>query len=252
LMYRKTPNTNELFGRESQNNDSPLANNSNASRTLHVPPGACKFPSFEKGTITAGRYESGVIVENDFEVIGGINSTTMDITFNSKWTQTYLENELGANTHLIIKNIKYLSPRYQRDISGRIAPDKYLDANKFDIRTNEYGRKQLIDMFDGSITNTFDYPKNTPLIKTLINMTDIDNKSATILDFFAGSGTTGHAVMELNKEDGGNRNFILCTNNEVSDDLVRTHFFNEGHIKKNNKTEFNKFVKEHPDVHQAF
>lgn len=37
---------------------------------------------------------------------------------------------------------------------------------------------------------------------------------ATILDFFAGSGTTGHAVMKLNAEDGGTRRFILCTNNE--------------------------------------
>ena len=42
----------------------------------------------------------------------------------------------------------------------------------------------------------------------------IDNKEAVILDFFAGSGTTGQAVLELNKEDGGNRKFILCTNNE--------------------------------------
>jgi adenine-specific DNA-methyltransferase len=42
----------------------------------------------------------------------------------------------------------------------------------------------------------------------------INNKSAIILDFFAGSGTTGHAVLELNKADGGNRQFILCTNNE--------------------------------------
>ena len=39
-------------------------------------------------------------------------------------------------------------------------------------------------------------------------------KDITILDFFAGSGTTGHAVMQLNKEDGGNRKYILCTNNE--------------------------------------
>ncbi|MFR7428327.1 MAG: DNA methyltransferase [Ruminococcus sp.] len=39
-------------------------------------------------------------------------------------------------------------------------------------------------------------------------------KNNTILDFFAGSGTTGHAVMKLNAADGGNRKFILCTNNE--------------------------------------
>ena len=50
------------------------------------------------------------------------------------------------------------------------------------------------------------------LIKEIIKL--IDNKSVTVLDFFAGSGTTGHAVLELNKEDGGSRSFILCNNNE--------------------------------------
>ena len=40
------------------------------------------------------------------------------------------------------------------------------------------------------------------------------NKNAVVLDFFAGSGSTGHAVLDLNKDDNGNRKFILCTNNE--------------------------------------
>ncbi|MCX6716054.1 MAG: site-specific DNA-methyltransferase [Candidatus Taylorbacteria bacterium] len=44
----------------------------------------------------------------------------------------------------------------------------------------------------------------------------VDNKDATILDFFAGSGTTGHAVLKMNKEDAGRRSFILCTNNELN------------------------------------
>ncbi len=50
------------------------------------------------------------------------------------------------------------------------------------------------------------------LIKQLIKWANITN--GTILDFFAGSGTTAQSVLELNKEDDGNRNFILCTNNE--------------------------------------
>lgn len=54
--------------------------------------------------------------------------------------------------------------------------------------------------------------KPIKLIKMLINYHK--NKNSTILDFFAGSGTTGHAVIQLNKEDGGNRKYILCTNNE--------------------------------------
>jgi len=60
---------------------------------------------------------------------------------------------------------------------------------------------------------TFTHPKPSNLIKKIITMAT-NNKSAVILDFFAGSGTTAHAVLELNKEDGGNRQFILCTNNE--------------------------------------
>lgn len=52
------------------------------------------------------------------------------------------------------------------------------------------------------------------LIKQIIKTLTEPDKDITILDFFAGSGTTGHAVIQLNKEDGGNRRFILCTNNE--------------------------------------
>ena len=58
----------------------------------------------------------------------------------------------------------------------------------------------------------FSYPKDVNLIIWLIER--IASKDITILDFFAGSGTTGHAVMKLNVEDSGNRKFILCTNNE--------------------------------------
>ena len=62
----------------------------------------------------------------------------------------------------------------------------------------------------------FDYPKPSSLIKELISGATFfdDSKNAIVLDFFAGSGTTGHAVMQLNKEDGGQRKYILCTNNE--------------------------------------
>jgi adenine-specific DNA-methyltransferase len=63
--------------------------------------------------------------------------------------------------------------------------------------------------------DVFNFPKNVSFIKLLIQLHP--NTNAIILDFMAGSGTTGHAVMELNKEDGGNRQFILCTNNEELD-----------------------------------
>lgn len=62
--------------------------------------------------------------------------------------------------------------------------------------------------------SVFAYPKPVQLIKMLIDACTYNKKNALILDFFAGSGTTAQAVMELNKEDGGDRRVILCTNNE--------------------------------------
>lgn len=73
---------------------------------------------------------------------------------------------------------------------------------------SEEGKKELNSLG----ISTFDYPKPLALLQQLCDINN--NHNSIILDFFAGSGTTGHAVMKLNAEDGGSRKFILCTNNE--------------------------------------
>ncbi len=75
--------------------------------------------------------------------------------------------------------------------------------------TTSSGKRILISVIDNK---DFSFPKPVGLIKYITGL--IRNKNARILDFFAGSGTTGHAVLELNKEDGGNRTYTLVTNNE--------------------------------------
>jgi adenine-specific DNA-methyltransferase len=62
--------------------------------------------------------------------------------------------------------------------------------------------------------NAFNYPKSLYAVIDSLNVLLKEKKNATVLDFFAGSGTTGHAVMQINNSDGGTRKFILCTNNE--------------------------------------
>lgn len=62
--------------------------------------------------------------------------------------------------------------------------------------------------------SSFDYPKSLYAVIECLKATTSHKKNAIVLDFFAGSGTTGHALLELNKSDDGNRTFILCTNNE--------------------------------------
>ncbi len=76
---------------------------------------------------------------------------------------------------------------------------------------------------------SFPFPKPTDLIKFLIEITN-KPKDITVLDFFAGSGTTGDAVLQLNEKDGGNRSFILCTNNEISEQKKISYFVDKGYI----------------------
>ena len=73
------------------------------------------------------------------------------------------------------------------------------------------GTKMTKDIFGDKV---FTNPKPLQYIKDIIYISTAHKNDAIILDYFAGSGTTGHAVMQLNKEDGGNRKYILCTNNE--------------------------------------
>ena len=68
------------------------------------------------------------------------------------------------------------------------------------------GTRELTDLFGGK---PLSFPKPTPLIRTLCEQTTDGNETDIILDFFAGSCTTAHAVLELNRSDGGNRQFIV-------------------------------------------
>lgn len=80
-----------------------------------------------------------------------------------------------------------------------------------EVGDTQEGTRDLKSVFGkaGMFTN----PKPIRLIERILDIS-LKSKNATILDFFAGSGTTAHAVMKLNAKDGGTRRFILCTNNE--------------------------------------
>lgn len=79
-----------------------------------------------------------------------------------------------------------------------------------EVGDTQEGTRDLKNVFGkaGAFTN----PKPIRLIERVLDIAS--SETSIILDFFAGSGTTGHAVMKLNADDGGNRRFILCTNNE--------------------------------------
>jgi adenine-specific DNA-methyltransferase len=85
------------------------------------------------------------------------------------------------------------------------------------VKTTAHGSIELKEIFG---SQPFDYPKPSNLIKELISIHTHSDKNAIILDSFAGSGTTAHAVLALNKEDGGNRKFILVECEDYADEIT--------------------------------
>lgn len=88
----------------------------------------------------------------------------------------------------------------------------YLDENMYENTPSIYENADSADSMLEALRVQFEYAKPVSVAKYVLS--SIHPNPKIILDFFAGSGTTGHAVMQLNKEDGGNRRYILCTNNE--------------------------------------
>lgn len=117
-----------------------------------------------------------------------------------------LKNNDDEDYNLKIKNIE--------DEIERLSESSYLNTDFNNLYndgwgSNEDGDNELRDLFGKKV---FDNPKPSKLIAKLI--ASVQNEDAIILDFMAGSGTTAHSILELNVRIGGNRKFILCTNNE--------------------------------------
>ena len=109
-------------------------------------------------------------------------------------------------------------------IYKKVYKDESEDQTKYQIESawldspdfsNGKGTKELQEILGD---NQFSHPKPVELIEWCVNL--VPKKDALVLDFFAGSGTTGQAVLELNKKDGGSRRFILCTNNLEEDGKI--------------------------------
>ncbi|MDQ0567509.1 adenine specific DNA methylase Mod [Mycoplasma yeatsii] len=114
------------------------------------------------------------------------------------------------NGYVVFKNKKIYTKQYQFvDNNNKTIERESKFSNLVVSIHGSEGTSEQKAIFDNKI---FDHPKPTNLIEYLINLHP--NKNARVLDFYAGSGTTGHAVLDLNEQDGGSRTFTLVTNNE--------------------------------------
>ena len=184
--------------------DVPLLNSGNPLGILEFPIGSVVFniPDGVYNRKSSYKIEllESIIVEN------GKKINTFKAKGNFKWGQNNLNKEVSNGTYFLIKSHQF-SPRFQKNSKSTKVPSNIIDEDVY-VGTNEDAQKEM-----DSLGISFSYAKPFSLISYLSQMPFWEDKNITILDFFAGSGTTLHATMELNK-DGGHRKCILVTNNE--------------------------------------
>lgn len=154
--------------------------------------------------------------------------------------------ELFKKNDLIIQETKgnyQIYYRFRGGLDGELPKSIWGDSK---YSASEYGTKILSGLIG---REKFPYPKSLYAVIDSIRMMS-NNKDAIVLDFFAGSGTTGHAVMALNKEDGGHRRYILCTNNEnnIAEEVTYQRLLNiQDELPHNLKYFKTDFVKKYND-----
>lgn len=158
-----------------------------------------------------GEWFSGNISRNGIKTTTGSKYFTIitpkGVEYTRNWTISKEEyEELLADNRIYFSKEGEGPPRlkiFKNETSESIQSSIFTG-----LKTSITGKNELKSLFNDEIL--FDFPKPTTLIKRILELSTDNHSEHIILDFFAGSGTTGHAVMALNAEDGGNRKFILC------------------------------------------
>lgn len=201
ICYKKG-NAGKFFGKKSYNIQGPVWHNPNKQQELLFPARTIKIPeSFKKGS-KSEKYQVELlddIIEKD-----GLNKFPVRIKACSAWGQEKINRYIkDGNLFQIKKDIGTLYASLPQGDDNFIAPADLISKEECGVDNNTDASMEL-----EKLGIPFTNPKPVSLIKYLINMVTHTEASATILDFFAGSGTTAQAVMDLNAEDKGNRKCI--------------------------------------------
>lgn len=218
LAYEKELGPVKYFGDYLDGGDVPFLNTGNPMKKITFPPHSINLKFINNGTISAGQKEK-VYIHCDMMISDNWNTNEVEISGEFKWEQATVNKEIDAGTYFVIKSDKF-SIRFQRMDLGNAykTPTNMLniELNKEQgVGTNESAVKELKEL---GLDKCFSYPKPISLLNQLIKMVCKTASEALVMDFFSGSATTAHALMQLNTEDDGNRKFIMVQVPEKTDE----------------------------------
>lgn len=205
LCYSKTANSNKFRGiKKESKSDDPITKPQNSLKELLFPAGSMniklKDALIAKGVYGTAKFPNELL--DDLIVENNTNKNAVRFKNRFIWTQEKLDEELEGNTKINIHAASLVISYKKENYDNEVPPN--LINEDVGVDTTENAGRELLKLFS---QKAFDYPKPYNLVEYLINF--LCDKDSIILDSFAGSGTTAHAVLNLNKRDGGNRKFIL-------------------------------------------
>lgn len=215
LCFSKNINNVELFGEKAYSDkQQPLAKRTNAHKQLVF------AANIINTTLDDGKYDgkygkgTSALIFDEFEVKQNKVITDCTVVGPFVWTQQKLDEEIKKGTLI------HLSSRFGFNVLRSNQADKIkrpstLIDKSVNVGTNEDAYTEGHILFGNE--RIMSYPKPTSLMNYLINTITYYENDTIILDFFSGSATTAHAVMQLNAEDGGNRKFIMVQLPEETD-----------------------------------
>jgi site-specific DNA-methyltransferase (adenine-specific)/adenine-specific DNA-methyltransferase len=215
VAYKRTDAKIELHGAPAYAEKLvPLLNRANPRNRLVFPSGKISTGKGVKdGAIPAGikgdnKGELAVTLENDIKVENSIIATEFALNGRFRWSQSTVDNELANGSRFFVsKDFRINVARFNQSEKFK-APASLLTPDD-GIGTNEDATEELRNIFPEQDKLPFDFPKPSSLVEFLVRSVTNSDKNALVLDSFAGSGTTGHAVLRLNQQDEGSRHFIL-------------------------------------------
>lgn len=225
LVYIKNSNIFlGLYGGEADSSESqPIIKRTNKISVLHIPANVVdtKLPDGIYKSSTYGDEINPVELLSDIQVENGKIITAFDIKAPFIWTQEMFDSQLKQGAKFVINTINFQIRVFKKhdnmDFKGF---PNYVDGVAIK-GTNEDAYEDLIYMF--GVKKLFDYSKPQNYIKLLVDSATHFDKDSIILDFFSGSATTAHAVMQLNAEDGGKRKFIMVQLPEKTDETSEAY-----------------------------
>lgn len=219
VCYRKNEKLNLYGGKPNSGESQPLVKRTNSIGLLSFPANTVKT-KLPDGLYPLGKYGKGsssVELLTNIQIENGIVTNEFMLRGPFIWSQDFLDKEIKQGSELVI-NTTNLQPRAYRNSDDKYKGfPSFIDGREFSA-TNDDAYEDLLTIFNKE--GIFNYSKPAEFISFCINSVSYFDRNAIILDSFAGSGTTAHAVLNLNKQDGGNRKFILVEMEDYAESIT--------------------------------